>query len=76
MKMFFIKLTFFAVYGLIRRRRFDLSDDDPRELNMVVELVEFMWRIPFSGSGDRGVDSKKRREALNARESRRTHGRI
>ena len=42
MKMFFIKLTFFAVYGLIRRRRFDLSDDDPRELNMVVELVEFM----------------------------------
>ena len=40
--MFFIKLTFFAVYGLIRRRRFDLSDDDPRELNMVVELVEFM----------------------------------
>ena len=42
MKMFFIILTFFAVYGLIRRRRFDLSDDDPRELNMVVELVEFM----------------------------------
>ena len=74
MKMFFIILTFFAVYGLIRRRRFDLSDDDPRELNMVVELVEFM--SPFSGSGDRGVDSKKRREALNARESRRTHGRI
>ena len=58
MKMFFIKTTFFAVYGLIRRRRFDLSDDDPRELKYGCRTCR-IYEIPFSGSGDRGVDSKK-----------------